>query len=49
MICRHQKLLGSASFLGKWPKDEIADLVKAGLCYCGPEDNKMCFLWWSYV
>ena len=31
-----------ASFLGKWPKDEIVssvDLVKAGLFYCGPGDR----------
>ena len=36
-----------ASFLDKWPRDEIVspvDLVKAGLLYCGPGD-----LWWNYV
>ena len=31
--------------LDKWPKDEIVsqvDLVKAGLCYCGPGDRVKC-------
>ena len=33
-----------ASFLDKWPKDEMSpvDLVKAGLFYCGPGDRVIC-------
>ena len=34
-----------ASFLDKWPKDEIVspvDLVRAGLFYCGPGDRVKC-------